>query len=182
MAGSRSRRNENTKSSAVSGIAVRPALLAQVEVIGQAVVAHRPGGRDAGRELALGVIGQQPLEQVVDDVGLDHGLRLLRIERLRLARLAAPVDVVGLRHGRGEREPGQQQTVNDSASSLADRRANIMRRLALAALLALLSASAGLASAERVPTTTPASAPMSNWRPATTSTATPDSTARTPAC
>ena len=86
-------------------VAIRPFRVAQLESIGEPVGARGPARGDAGNQGAAGVIGEQALEQVIDDVGLDDRPGQLRIERGRLARRATPIDRLGCCRRSADGEP-----------------------------------------------------------------------------
>ena len=103
------------------GIAVRPlGVRAQLEGIGDAVLARRPGLGDTGRHVALGVLHHQALEEIAQDVGLDRGRGLLRIEGLGLALIGDAQDF--FRPGRrgSARERRNQGCKSESAAEAAE--------------------------------------------------------------
>ncbi len=74
-------------------VAVRPSgLRPQMEEIDRLVVIDAPVARDAGSEHAAAVMHDEPFKELAQNIAFDDGRCLMRIERARIAGLAAMPD------------------------------------------------------------------------------------------
>ena len=77
--------------------AVRPGVVADLERVGQAVVADRPALGRARDRLGVGGVREQAHERVADDIVFPGAGHEVRVEALGLAHGGDPVDHLGLR-------------------------------------------------------------------------------------
>ena len=71
-------------------VAIRPfRVRAKPKIINRATLIDRPARSNAGNDFAPSVKSHKTLEKLVENVAFDQGCRLVRIERSRIAKLAA---------------------------------------------------------------------------------------------
>ena len=107
--------------------AVRPAVVAQGEGVGQAVIGDRPALGGARDHAAVGRLGGQAHEHVAEDPVFPAAGDLMRIEAVRLAGIGDAQDPFGRsagsaeahrqRHSRAERGPPGIQSIEQHIAS-----------------------------------------------------------------